>query len=364
MGHEQISEKQFFLLVYLYILGSSILYAPAIVTSQAKQDGWIAIIIATILGVVYAFSIAYFQSRFPSLTLLDISEKVVGKWVGKVLIALFIFYFYILASLLLRSIGDFVVTHILHETPIHVVMSLFILVSVFAVRYGLEVVGRTAEIFSPWVFGLFFIAILAVLPLLKFNNILPVFEQGMVPILQSSLTIFGFPFTEIFAFFFLAANQIKTKQLKRVFSLSVIAGGISLFIPVISTILVLGVDITSRSTFPTYTLAKKLTLGQAMEHTEVILAIIWFLTMFFQLTLILYVCTLCVSKLVNGSNNKVYSFPVAFLIVPSSILLGSNISYLSDFTGRYWVFYSISIAIIIPMLLYVGMIMKQKVQSN
>ena len=51
-GKEIISSRQFMIITLLASIGTAILISPASVTSEAKQDAWIAAIISVVLSLL------------------------------------------------------------------------------------------------------------------------------------------------------------------------------------------------------------------------------------------------------------------------------------------------------------------------
>lgn len=50
----------------------------------------------------------------------------------------------------------------------------------------------------------------------------------------------------------------------------------------------MGAEITARQVYPSYIFAKKINIAHFLERIEAIMAGIWFLTIFFKLTLCFY----------------------------------------------------------------------------
>jgi spore germination protein KB len=98
---------------------------------------------------------------------------------------------------MIRDSGNFFTSDILVDTPIEVVMILFLLISLFGVQLGLEVISRTALIFFPWIIALLSILILFLIPEIKLENMQPILGDGLKPIIKSVYRNLGLPYLEL-----------------------------------------------------------------------------------------------------------------------------------------------------------------------
>nr|WP_051029607.1 GerAB/ArcD/ProY family transporter [Brevibacillus massiliensis] len=145
----KISARQFFVLVAFYSIGTSILIIPGPLAEMVKQDAWIAGIAGVGISLLLVWLYSSLGSRLPELTLVEMCEKILGKWLGKAVSATFVFFALIEAAELLYFLGDFLTTQIMPRTPPEAINILVFTVVILAVRLGLEPLARTAEIFFP-----------------------------------------------------------------------------------------------------------------------------------------------------------------------------------------------------------------------
>lgn len=147
MGKSIIGIRQFTILVILFTVGSSILITPSGLAAEAKQDAWIAAILSVCIGLLTLFLYQALVRQFPNQTLVEMCEAIFGIWIGKIVSLLYFCFFFLLAALVLRNIGDFVVTQVLPDTPLQFILMIFLLVVIMASRHGIETIARTGEIF-------------------------------------------------------------------------------------------------------------------------------------------------------------------------------------------------------------------------
>ena len=113
MKNEVISERQGIILIIFFIIGTSFLNGSG---GQAKQDAWIAVIAAFSLSIILVLMYSRILSLFPGKDLFDILEIVMGKFIGKIISLLMIWFAFHDGSLILRSLSDFTNTVVFADT--------------------------------------------------------------------------------------------------------------------------------------------------------------------------------------------------------------------------------------------------------
>lgn len=360
LENAKINIRQFAVLVSIFTIGSSILVAPSGLALTAKQDAWIAAALG--LGISYLFIWLYtvLGSRFPNMTLAQYSEVILGKWLGKFVSLLFVSYFFILAALLLREIGDFVVVQVMPETPVQSIMMLYLAIVLMAARLGIETLARAAEIFFPWTIALFLFLVLFLLPELDADKIQPVLGEGVKPVLRAAFPFLGLPFLELVVFLMIVPYVNRTKGVGKAIFTGISIEGLAIIIITTISILVLGDDFTARSTYPSYVLAKKISIGNFLERLEAIMAGIWFLSLYFKLAICYYASALGLAQTLKLKQYRALIFPLGMILLVFSIFSVPNLSYFKSFLAHIWTPYSLTYGLFLPLLLLGVAVLRKK----
>ncbi|WP_051541187.1 GerAB/ArcD/ProY family transporter [Caldalkalibacillus mannanilyticus] len=293
----KISPNQFTLLVTLSMIGSPILLLPSMLAIEAKQDAWITAILGVGMGLLVICLYNMVGRRMKNTTFIQYHQAVLGKWMGSLVSLLYLAYFFLISALDLRDIGEFMITHTLGETPIEAILILFTAIVVMGARLGMEVLARTAQIFFPWVLLMFSILVIFVLPEVSLDRAKPILDEGMLPVFRGAYQFVGFPFFEMVVFLMIFPYVNKAKQAGKAFLKGGLIGGTFLIIVTSLSILVLGEDISARSIFPSYLLAKRISIGDFIERIEAVVAGIWMITIFLKLTVLFYATALGLGQL-------------------------------------------------------------------
>ncbi|MBK5446133.1 endospore germination permease [Peribacillus sp. TH16] len=348
----KIGSRQLTILVILYTVGDSILVIPSIVASEAKQNGWVSgIFSVAIAPLLVVFLYDALRKCYPDLTLVEYSQKILGKWLGIAISLLFISYFFITTATYLREIGDFMTSQIMPETPIQVIMFLFMSIVLMSARLGLEPLARSAEILFPFVVILLSSLMILLLPEIKFQNLQPVWEGGVKPVIRGSIPFIVFPFIEpVAVLMILPFVSQKDRIRKSLFVGQLLAGSVLIIITMLA-ILVLGVDLTAKEIYPSYKLAQKINIANFLTRLEAILAIIWFITIFIRFSLFFYVTVLGLAQTLKLQDYRPLVFPFGMILIVFTLIMAPNTVYYSNFISDIWPFYAMTFGFLLPLLL-------------
>lgn len=351
MNDGLISAAQWGKMLYLFALGSAALLIPSAVISIAKQDAWLSMLLTVpfnYLVIVLYFALA---SRFPSLSLVQILEKVLGRAGGKLVAVSYIFFYLLLSALVLRNITDFLGSSVLPMTPPWFIAVTFMSVIVYGVMLGVETIARTGEILFVWaVLVIGFISIL-LLNQFQLKNFEPLLYTGIMTPIKGIYPVLGFPIGE-FVFMAMLLQLIKPEErskLKRTAKLSVLIIGISSVLIAILLIGVLGADLVVRSPFSVYDMAKQINIEEILVRVEILVAVVWVSTVFMKLILCFYVLTLSTAHLLHLSSYRALVVPYAFIVCPLAGYVYRNAAHARWFQTEVWTVYSVGMGFIIPL---------------
>ncbi|MDV3428031.1 MAG: spore germination protein, partial [Bacillota bacterium] len=141
-----ISKHQLFTLMFIFEIGSTTLFALGI---EAKQDAWLAILIALFIGLGFVWIYTQLQKSFPHKDFVDLITSISGKTLGLPLAFLYLLAWLRGVSRNLREFGELIILTTLPNSPLWIICLLFLAVSVYTLLKGMEVLARISEIILP-----------------------------------------------------------------------------------------------------------------------------------------------------------------------------------------------------------------------
>jgi len=354
MEKEIISSRQFMIITLLFSIGTAILFLPASVTIEAKQDAWIAAIIGVVLSLPLIKLFVAVGNRTPTLTFVEANEKILGRFFGKFTSIGFILICLLSAGELLYFIGIFMKTEIMPETPTRAFAFLFSIIIIYAAFLGIEVFARSAEIFFPIFMLIFIFFVICISPSIKIENLQPIMETPKKSLFFSMIrfiSLFSFPLAVLLTIFPSAVNVQKSAQ--KGFYIGSIIGGIVLITIITLCILVLGPANTAARTFPSYSLAQRISIGNFLQRIEVIMATMWIISIFIRTFMYFYAAVLGIAQICKINNHRSLIFPLGMIILGLSQIVHPNIIHSDIYNRDIWPIFSFVVFVFLPLVLLI-----------
>ncbi|MCG0278432.1 MAG: endospore germination permease [Thermanaeromonas sp.] len=335
----RISNWQLFMLIMAFLIGTSTLIMPV---GPAKQDAWISYLLAGALGVGVAYLYTSLGLRFPKETPFQYAPRVLGKGLGTCLNILFLWYAFHLAPLLLLNFSELYVVAIMVNTPLMVFIGIMAALAAWAVRSGIETLGRLAELLTP--FLIFVILVLNILTILtpelpRWENFLPVLGEGILPVVRGILPAFTFPFGETVFFLNFFPFLTSPRKCRYPFVLAVVLITFLLISVLLRNIAVLGPLEANRANFPSLTAIQLINIGEFLQRMDALIIFIWTFGVFLKLSVVFYVFTLGTSQVLGLKDYRPLVLPTALLLTFFAPTVYEHFHQMLRFASRTWPFY-------------------------
>lgn len=353
---EFISSKQALALIVAFILDGAIIFPIA---SEGGRNLWISILIALLLSFIPYTVYCTIHLSYPGKDLYEICQVSLGKVAGNIVSVLYIWYFIHLGALTLRDFGEFMNVLTMPETPETVIMVISMLISVYMVKKGIEVIGRFA--LPATIFTLINIGLLALMliPKIDIKNILPILGDGIPPVVEGAWAAFTFPFGECVIFLAVLSNLNDYRQTKKAYYTGLIYGGALVLIKGFYEISVLGETVYRSLYFPSYTALSRIRIGEFIQRLEIIGGINLNVFGIIKISLCLYAASMGISRMFDIKDYKVLALPIGLIMLNLSNILYTNIMELVSWTARIYKYYALPFQIFFPTVIYAAIKIKK-----
>lgn len=355
----RISSRQLILLIFTSRIIIGITSLPVLVAPPANQDVWTSILFAFPIDLFLAGPVYLLSKRFPNQTFYEYSQTILGntgRWVG----ILYVYFFLHCAATCLSQFSEFFTTSVMPETPYLYFVITLTLISAYAVRQGIEVLGRLSELIAPLIMlGIIGIALLLAKDM-DLKMLTPVLEKGILPSLFGGLYVSTL-MVEILGFAILLPFLNDPQKTKRVFIYSIFLITLFGWIIAFSVLTIFGAELAKNLTFPFYSAVRVVNVGDFLERLESVHVATWILGMFIKASLSYYLAVLGLAQLFRLKDYKPLILPMGTLIIPLAIIIGTNIIELRKFTSyKIFTWFSLFFIFIIPSALYLTAIIRKK----
>lgn len=322
----QISLNQLTSLIMLFLFGGSALSSTA---RYSGQNVWIVLVLSGILGVML-FTIYHRISKVHNYKgLPDILKSTFGKYLGTTVLLLYALFF------LFRTltVGNYM-TAMAQETLMfganqHLVIIMLLITVIISTLYGLNIIGRSSEIFL-------FIIIICLMPFLlsvfsndlfNIDNIIPILDEGLQGIAKDIVRTTFFPYGELFVFLMIFP-YIAPKENKDILKRSYIAITISVLLMIaidLTTVALLGAGLTENFEYSFYNAMQLVGFQGFLERLDPLAIVIMVASEYFKLVIYFFVTILAFQAL-----NKRFKFKIILILFSILILFLAPVLKVED----------------------------------
>lgn len=343
----QISNKQLMFLVLSFL--QSMILTINFVYSITKQNTWIAVLTAFVITILFTMLYLKIGLKFPGKNLIEINDIVFGPYLGKLISASYIWFFFEYMIHYMYFFNSFWITYIMPETPRIAFLIMLIFVSNMAVRNGIECIARCSFVFIITVA----ISILAVtvllIPDMKPSNLLPIFEVEPLKFIQSVHIILVIPFCDIVAFLYILPYTSNKLKVRKPVLIGLSLSAIQLLIVVLRDAAVLGPRMFIASS-ASFAVSRQIDIANVLTRLDVLIAITMLITIFMKITIFYYITVLGIAQILKLRSYKPLIVPIGAITISFATTL-----YPSDmeqiYAGQFvWPFYASTNEFIIPVI--------------
>ncbi len=278
--NDKISIRQFQVLLILDVFGTGVILAPRRSAAFAQQDGWIVVLISTLIALVMVWIMTTLGRMFPDQSFTVYASRIVSKPVAVLLSLGFSAKLIMSAALELRLFGEIVKQSMLYNTPFWVICIAMLLLGAYAAAKGYETQGRIGELLIVIIFIPLILVFIITSRHVDFGNIRPVLITPASKLFEGGLAnVISFSGIEICL---LAVPYISNvKNMRRGALISVLLIGAAITIITVLAIAQFGYADVLRQMWPTLELMDTIVLPTSfIERQEALTMSFWIISIF------------------------------------------------------------------------------------
>jgi spore germination protein KB len=354
----KITALQTTMLMMSAILPTAIIYLPSLIYREATRDAWASVILVTVFGLVVAAIVTGLGLRFPDMTIIQYSELLAGKVVGKAIGLVFIAFFIFINAVILREFTEMYTIMFMPNTPALVFSIGIVVTSAYIVRGGVEVLARVNEIVLPTAVALSLAIVVLASNNMKLSNLAPMFENGFLPAFRGAYVAALF-FAETVFMLMLIPYLERPSEARLAVRRGIILVGVLQLVAVVAVEAAFGAR-CARLQFPTVTLTRLVSIRDILERLEPFVMYIWVAGGAVKVGIFLYCSALAASQWLNLRDYRVAVLPIGAVLVVIATVLWRSVNQLIDFISRVMPPYFLAIEVGLPLALLVLALVRGK----
>lgn len=343
---KSISTHQFIIISIFILLGPKLLSLQPAIFAFANKDAIWGLVIGCLIELPILLLVVFLIKKYQNITFYELLKSKLGKIVFKTLLII-ILIFILFKALFLYQETYSLFSQILYEDfPLWIYVACAILVTGYIACKGSRTIARSLEFYYIIAFVGLLISALSAIISIRMENLLPFFENGLMPTLNSVFKTFFFYGNSIILLFFMGKVDIKPKFVWR----NLLAYGIY-FVYVIGASLIFYEVYGQCVRFSDFTIAE---LPQYSPFVSDLGRLHWIsmvvcTLMLYSLSSIFIWSAICCTKWITDTkNSSVHVCINMFIILVLAIINQFTVSVMLDKIYSYW-----SIGSIVVLCIYV-----------
>lgn len=318
--NNKITENQYMAVVQSSMIAIGVLTLSRGVTKYAYQDGWISVIIGGIYPVIVAIMASFIDKKMNHHDFWEINNELYGKFLSYIIITIFILVFSFSNLTIISGYVNVITTVLVPYLPKYVSIVTIMLLTLYTVINGLNIVARLCEI----VFYLVMFFTIMPIPLLyqgDITNVMPFFSsfKNILAAIPDSLYSYaGVELSYVVISFITNKRNTKKHGIYGVLTVIVLYS-----INVFATIWYIGWEMTAKYSYPSLFISSSVEIP-LIENARTVVMTIWSLVIFRILACEVFAASFCLSKITNISYKKSCIIITAVLIPLSFLLIPEN----------------------------------------
>ena len=344
MQKSKVGTVEAIMLILTIVVTHTMLSLPSDILSSYKSASLLNVIFVSILAIFIAYFIYSLFKNFPGLDIIDISEFIGGKVFKNIVGIIFIAYFIVSASLLLRNFCESLKIIYYPMTNIVFIIALFIIAVCLANRLDFNATLKTNLIILPIVLASVLFLFFANMNKFTPQRIFPILGEGLIDTFAlgiSNLASFG----GIAYLYFLPPLLQEPEKFKKIALTSIVISALYLILVVATLLFIFSFFISASEISPLYNATRYIEFGSFFQRLESIFLLLWILAFACYLSIATKFAMNVFKKLTNIDTKKPL-IDVFGLLIFSIALLPKNFAISQKFESEIYPSFAIRICFI------------------
>lgn len=312
--------------MYLFVSISTILrQVPEALAMEAGRSGYLSPLWSVVATIPLTAIIILLIKSYPGLNIYEIMLQLVGKFLSKLLILLYLIWILLLITAKVTSYSTTLQLTLMPRSRADFFMGILAVLVYYALIRGVKTVFRFSELSLGTVLVLFTILFISALTRIRSDYLLPVSTIHLKSTILASKNVIVVGGNIIIALFFADKFGISVtkEQLRKlwfgVFTFTILAFAVTFF-----TFGISGTSLTAQLPFPFYIAVKSISFFNIFERFEVLVTIVCVLSDFISVSVFTILLLRCFQWLFNLKEYNFLGIPIAMVIFYLTYFISST----------------------------------------
>ena len=303
MTKSKIGTLEAIMLVLTIVITHTISSLPREILVSTKSASLINLVFVSMLVILFAYLISKLFKKFPGSDIIDVSEFLGGK-VFKIIVGIiFISYFLVSSSILLRNFCESLKIIYYPMTNILFIIAMFVIAICTANRLDFNASLKTNLLILPLVLASMIFLFFSNMNKFSPERIFPIFGDGLFDTFVLGLGNIA-SFGGVAFLYFLPPYMKQPEKLKKVSMISIGLSAIYLILCVATLLFMFSFFIDTNEITPLYNATRYIEFGSFFQRLESVFLLIWILAFACYLSIVIKFSMSIFKKLTNIETKK------------------------------------------------------------
>ena len=280
----------------------------------SKQDSYISMIIAFLIGFIPFILIYYIFNYEPNLSLPQKNLKLFGNILGTIINIILIWFTFFITLIIFSNLVTFIFSQYLNKTPTLIISIVFIFAIVYVLIHDIKTICRTAMILFFFTTFLFLLSLIGLSTQISIDNFKPFLESSYISLFKGSYSFITYNILPLYFLLIIPKNDIDNKHFFKHITLGYIFASISLFFVLLTTIGIFGIKLCQLYEYPEFQVLKYVSLIGVSARIDGILIIQWIFDLLIFIIMGMYFILEC-TKTMFKVNKHIYAYILGILLI-------------------------------------------------
>lgn len=286
---------------------------PRTILNEQKSSALLNIVYITIICLIICYLIYRFFKKFPGQDIIDVSNYLGGNVFKNIIGVIFILYFIISSSMLLRNFCEGLRAVDYPFTDIIYIALMFLIAISIANHLGFSSTIRTTTLVFPLLLISIVLLFVGNIENFSFERVFPILGDGFYNTFIFGLTNIG-AFAGISYIYFLPPLLKNPDKFKEVSLLSSLFSGIFIFICVGTLLFMFAIFVNTNEIMPLFMASRYIEFGSFFQRFESLFLLIWTISFCCYLSISCKFSTYIFKKIFNLQSHLEISYIFVLLI--------------------------------------------------
>lgn len=314
MEKSKITQYQLMFVSGFYIFGTMFITLPRSLTALTQHTGWLCILLSTGLSAGYVWLLTRLLKRIGDQDFIPYVISMMGRWAGLPFTLVFLLVptlFY--SAYVMRLVGELFETLVIPETPLGIMLAMFLILRYWNVRGGLRSIGIFAEVLFPMLLLILLTMLVLSTGHVETSRIMPLFDSDFPGLYKGTMSVLAI-FMEIGIVLY-ASRGIEQREKTAVSLIKVnVVVGILFWLTYWLCLGTFGTAYVKRLAFPTVEMVRNISFVHFFEHVEIIFLTMWVMLNMVKGSLTFYACAAGFQGWFGLGSYRRLLFPLAVII--------------------------------------------------